>query len=190
MLTIFYSPHMSSIDNEAGRSSGHADVPLTQKGKQQAHELGRYYTEEPLDNVFCSDLQRALITAQIAFAARSLRIVPDSRLRECDYGDLTQFPTYRVNHEFPLRITEPFPNGESVLMVVKRVGAFLRDVIRKYDGKTILIIGHRATKYGLEYFCSDSVIEKIVNTTWEWREIPVWSYKLDEQTLEQRLLAL
>jgi len=75
-------------------------------------------------------------------------------------------------------------------MVVKRVGAFLRDVIRKYDGKTILIIGHRATKYGLEYFCSDSVIEKIVNTTWEWREIPVWSYKLDEQTLEQRLLAL
>ncbi len=24
MLTLFYSPHMTSIDNEAGRASGHA----------------------------------------------------------------------------------------------------------------------------------------------------------------------
>lgn len=32
MLTLFYSPHMTSIDNEAGRASGHADVPLSEAG--------------------------------------------------------------------------------------------------------------------------------------------------------------
>ncbi len=39
MLTLFYSPHMTSVDNEAGRASGHADVPLSALGRQQAqHE--------------------------------------------------------------------------------------------------------------------------------------------------------
>ncbi len=60
MLTIFYSPHMTSIDNEAGRASGHADVPLSANGRQLAQELGQHYAAEILDAVFCSDLQRAV----------------------------------------------------------------------------------------------------------------------------------
>jgi broad specificity phosphatase PhoE len=39
MLTLFYSPHMTSVDNEAGRASGHADVPLSEAGRQRAREL-------------------------------------------------------------------------------------------------------------------------------------------------------
>src|SRR5205085_734357 len=140
------------IDNEARRASGHADVPLSAIGRQQAKELGQRYATEALDAIFCSDLQRASTTAQIAFAGRALSVVPDARLREYDYGDLTQYPTAQVEEEFPRRITEPFPNGESLLMVVQRAGAFLRDALHEYDGKTIVVIGHRATRYGLEYW--------------------------------------
>ena len=43
MLTLFYSPHMSSVDNETGRASGHADVPLSPLGLQQTRELGQHY---------------------------------------------------------------------------------------------------------------------------------------------------
>ncbi len=42
MLTLFYSPHMTNVDNEAGRASGHADVPLSALGRQQAQELGQH----------------------------------------------------------------------------------------------------------------------------------------------------
>jgi broad specificity phosphatase PhoE len=125
MLTLFYSPHMTSTDNEAKRASGHADVPLSEMGRQRAHELGQHYATETLDAIFCSDLQRALITSQIAFADRSLPIIPDARLREYDYGDMTQYPVAQVEDELPRRIREPFPNGESLLMVVQRMGAFL-----------------------------------------------------------------
>src|SRR2546430_1444084 len=169
MLTLFYSPHMTSVDNEAGRASGHADVPLSPPGRQQAQELGQYYATEVLDAVFCSDLQRASTTARIAFAGRALPLVPDARLREYDYGDLTQYPTAQVEEEFPRRITERLPHGESLLMVVQRVGSFLRDVLREYDDKTIVVIGHRATRYGLEYWCGDASLEDIVRTPWEWR---------------------
>jgi broad specificity phosphatase PhoE len=58
MLTLFYSPHMTSVDNEAGRASGHADAPLSVLGRQLAQELGQHYATETLDAIFCSDLQR------------------------------------------------------------------------------------------------------------------------------------
>ncbi len=70
-------------------------------------------------------------------------------------------------------------------MVVQRVGAFLHDVLHDYDGKTIVVIGHRATRYGLEYWCGDTSLERIVCAIWEWRDIPVWLYELKEHDLER-----
>lgn len=186
MLTLFYSPHMTSIDNEAGRASGHADVPLSEAGRQRAQELGRHYATKMLDAVFHSDLQRASVTTQIAFADRNVPLVPDARLREYDYGEMTQYPVAQVEEEFARRIVEPFPRGESLLMVVQRMGAFLWDVLRQYDGKTIVVIGHRATRYGIEYWCGDASLEEIVRTPWEWREVPIWCYELDASKLGRR----
>ena len=186
MLTLFYSPHMTSTDNEAKRASGHADVSLSEMGRQRAQELGQYYATETLDAIFCSDLQRALITSQIAFANSGLPIIPDARLREYDYGDMTQYPLAQVEDEFPRRIREPFPNGESLLMVVQRMGAFLHDVLHDYDGKTLVIIGHRATRYGLEYWCNNASLEEIIQTPWPWLAIPIWRYELHAHDLQQR----
>src|SRR5438552_612734 len=97
--------------------------------RRDASRLEKHYATEVLDAVFCSDLQRAATTARIAFAGRAVPMVPDARLREYDYGDLTQCPTTQIEEEFLRRITEPFPHGESLLMVVQRVGAFLRDAL-------------------------------------------------------------
>ena len=178
MLTLFFSPHLTSVDNEARRASGHADVPLAAVGREQARELGRHYVDKELDAVFCSDLQRASVTAEIAFSGRGLPIVPDARLREYDYGDMTRFPVAQVEAEFARRIREPFPGGESLLMVVQRVGAFLRETLREYDGKTIVVIGHRATRYGLEYWCNGASLDDIVRAPWPWLDVPIWHYEL------------
>jgi broad specificity phosphatase PhoE len=177
MLTLFYSPHSSSVDNEAGRASGHADVPLTARGWEHAPRLGEGYATEALDVVFCSDLQRAYTTAERAFSARGLRIIRDARLRECDYGEMTQCPAAEI--KFEEHITEPFPNGESLRMVIDRVCDFLLDVLRDYDGKTVVVVGHAATKHGLEYWSGTASLEEILRTPWEWRDIPIWRYQFD-----------
>jgi len=189
MLTLFYSPHATSIDNEAGRASGHADVPLSATGRRQAQERGQNYADKALDAVFCSDLQRAWTTAEIAFTGRDLPIMRDARLRECDYGDMTQYPFAHVEKERARRITEPFPNGESILMVVQNVGAFLHDILHEYDGKTVVVIGHAATKYGLAYWCGNTPLETIVLTPWEWRTIPIWHYEVHAHDLEKGVRA-
>lgn len=130
-----------------------------------------------MEAVFCSDLQRAATTAEIAFSARGLPIVPDARLREYDYGTMTQYPVAQVEQEFARLVTEPFPGGESMVMVANRVEAFLRDVLQTYDGKSIVVIGHRATRYALEYWCEHTSLEELVRARWEWRDIPIWRYE-------------
>jgi broad specificity phosphatase PhoE len=188
MLTLYYSPHMTSVDNEAGRASGHADVPLSDSGRLLAVELGQHYAAIRVDAVYCSDLRRATETAAIAFGPRGPPIIADPRLREIDFGALTQHPPSEVRDDE--HITVPYPGGESLTMAVRRVGACLRDAMRAYDGKSIVMIGHRATKYGIVYFCGEQSISAIVATPWEWLDVPIWRYELHADRLAQRDLAL
>lgn len=186
MLTVYFSPHAASVDNEAGRASGHADVPLSNQGRQQALALGGHYAAILVDAVFCSDLLRAADTAALMFGDRAAPRATDGRLREFDYGTMTQWPRERVEAEFPQRITMPFPGGESMLAVVERMGEFLHDVLAAYDGKTIAMIGHRGTKWGLEYWAGSQSLEEIARTPWEWREVPIWRYALERGDIERR----
>jgi broad specificity phosphatase PhoE len=178
MLTVFYSPHSTSVDNEAGRASGHADVALSTRGEKEAQRLREHYAAQAVDAVFCSDLQRASRTAEIVFSGRGMPIIQDKRLREFDYGDLTQTPRDQLRLEQYL--TEPFPNGESILAAVGRVGDFVQAAVRDYDGKTIVVISHSAARYALEYFSGSSTLEAIIKTTWEWLDVPIWRYEFDD----------
>lgn len=186
MLTIYYSPHMASVDNEAGRASGHADVPLSGAGRLAALTLGRHYVSVPVDAVYSSDLRRAAGSAALIFAGRTAPLTLDPRLREFDYGAMTQWPREQVEAEFPRRVTAPFPDGESMLGAAQRMGAFLRDALAAYDGKVIVVIGHRATRWGLDYWTGSQSLEEIVLTPWEWREIPIWRYAIEKEDLARR----
>lgn len=155
----------------------HNDVALSAVGEKQAKELGERYPGEQFDAIFCSDLQRSYKTAQIAFGNK-FPIIKDRRLRECDYGDLTLYPSEEVDIEKPKRINKPFPNGESYEDCLKRVKEFLDALSAKYDGrhKVVMIIGHRATQYGLEHLINGVNLKTLVTTPLKWQ--PGWSYQL------------
>jgi len=58
VLTLFFSPHSTSVDNEAGRASGHHDVPLSAAGRQQANALGDQYAAIRLDELHAHARER------------------------------------------------------------------------------------------------------------------------------------
>lgn len=178
MITIIYETHSTSLDNEQGLASGHYDVDLSVGGKQQARELGERYREQPPDAVLCSDLRRASCTAEIAFAGRGVPVAKDARLRELNYGDWTRRPSKEVQAERTRRIAEPFPNGESYEHAMARMRDFLVDLWRDYDGKTVLIIGHIATHYGLDYWIKRRPLEELVQERFVWQA--GWKYWLKE----------
>lgn len=176
MITIIFESHGTTFDNEEHLSSGWFDVELSPLGKKQAKELGERYKNENFDVIFCSDLQRSYKTAEIAFEGRKFKIIKDKRLRECDYGDFTKHSSEEVETDKGNRISVPFPNGESYEQTAERMKSFFEDLNKNYAGKKVMIIGHRATQYGLEHWIKDVPIKEVVIASWKWQ--PGWEYKL------------
>lgn len=175
MISITFEAHSTTYDNEHKIASGWADVPLSPLGEAQARELGERYSSTDFDAVFCSDLQRSYGTAQIAFGDR-FHIIQDRRLRECNYGKLTRQPMSVIDELKVSAINTPFPEGESFRETSNRMKNFLEELERSYAGKNVLIIGHRATQYGLDEHIRALPLEAAVTATWHWQ--PGWSYSI------------
>jgi broad specificity phosphatase PhoE len=138
--------------------------------------LGERRGGDEVDAVFCSDLRRALETAEIAFGD-SLAIATDPRLRECDYGTMTGSPAVEIAAKRRQFIDVPFPEGESLRDVATRVREFLDDLARDSDGTRILIIGHSATFMSLERLLGGRTLEEVAAAEFVWR--PGWRYVLE-----------
>lgn len=175
-VTITFESHSTTLDNEKDISSGWNDIRLSALGYKQSEELGNRFIDKHLDAIFCSDLQRSYLSAEIGFAGRNIPIFRDARLRECDYGDLTQVSADIIATQRVERIKTPFPNGESYTDTNKRMKNFLDELKTKYDGKTVLIVGSRATQYALDHFILDLSMEDIVSKKFKWQ--PGWNYEL------------
>lgn len=174
-MKIYFSMHATSKDNERGVSSGWKDVGLSQLGIQQAKELGERFKDINIDLVCCSDLKRAVDTVKIAFRDK-LPVIIDKRLRELNYGDFNGKPTEIVGPMKKDKIEEPFPNGESYQQAVARVQEFYYELKKAHSEKTVLIVGHRATQYGLDMLIGSKTLEECLTTPLEWQ--PYWEYEL------------
>lgn len=175
MMNIVFESHSTTFDNENHLSSGQNDVELSPLGIKQAKELGERRKNEHFDVIFCSDLQRAYKTAEIAFKGK-FPIIKDKRLRECDYGNLTGHPESEVRPEKIKHINKPFSNGESYQQTLQRMQDFLNDLKKNYDDKKVMVIGHRATQYGLDYWINGVSLEVLLTVPFKWQL--GWTYEL------------
>ena len=78
-MKVYFATHATSKDNEAGIASGWKDVELSELGIQQAKELEERFKDIKIDLICCSDLKRAVDTANIAFGSRDIKIIKDKR---------------------------------------------------------------------------------------------------------------
>ncbi|MFV0626544.1 MAG: histidine phosphatase family protein [Alphaproteobacteria bacterium] len=175
-VKITFESHSTTYDNEAKKASGWNDVRLSPLGYEQSVQLGERHIGKDIDAIFCSDLQRAYLSAEIGFAGRNIPIFRDKRLRECNYGDLTQADSSIIESQKHERISSPFPNGESYTDTNNRMKSFLDELKNNYDGKTVIIVGSRATQYTLDHFISGKPMEEIVSKKFKWQ--PGWEYEL------------
>jgi alpha-ribazole phosphatase/probable phosphoglycerate mutase len=174
-MEIIFESHSTTLDNESGQAAGWYDVALSEAGEQQAKQLGERRRAEHFDTIFCSDLQRSYLTAKLAFGDTT-PIVQDARLRECNYGELNRAQKSLIDQMKPDCIDTPYPGGESWQQAADRVGEFLGELQKRPDLKRVLIIGHRATQYGLEVYCNGERVREIALAPWQYQ--PGWRYEL------------
>ena len=167
-LKIMYFVHGTTVDNAAGKCSGWKQVELTDLGRERAIKLGEIQKDASFDVIFTSDLIRAINSAKLAFP--NVKHIQDKRLRECNYGDLDGQDKSLVIYEE--HIEKPFPNGESLKDVERRIDDFIKFLKDNYHGKKVGIVAHRAPQLAFE------VLTK--NISWEeanrndWRKAKAW----------------
>ena len=160
--TIIYSArHGETEFNVQFCLCGRLDIPLTEKGVQQAHTLAESLVGKGIEIIYCSDLSRAVVTAEIVGEKLGLTPVPDARLRETDFGAMEC--RKRNDPEYLRRskaFAERFPEGESILQSAHRVYGFLDEIIEKQRGHTLLLISHGWTNKMIDSYFRDMTNEE------------------------------
>ena len=72
--------------NVEGRLQGHADIDISEKGRQQAQKVAKRLADTPIDVAYSSDLARAWHTAEIILDQRNVPLHSTEGLRERYYG--------------------------------------------------------------------------------------------------------
>ena len=175
-VEIVYETHQISTDNEAGIATGWLPGELSAEGRRLAKELGERRRDDGFAAIFSSDLRRAVETAELAFGDRGIPIIQDTRLRECNYGELNGMPVARLTVERPRRVAVPYPGGQSYRDVVTVTADFLRDLAAHWDGSKVLIIAHSANRWALDVLLAGAALEELVNAPFAWQA--GWNYKL------------
>ncbi len=114
-------------------------------------------------------------TTVIAFGQTGIPVLHDWRLRECDYGQLNGAAAAAVIGSQREHLDEPYLGGESWQQAVARVGRFLADLPLRWSGGRVLVIGHIATRWGLEHLIGGVPLEDLAASDFSWQ--PGWEYR-------------
>lgn len=176
-VKIIYFVHGTTVDNQEHKSTGWIPGELSEKGIEQSIVLKSQIDLESIDIVISSDLKRAIDSADYTFSGIK-EILHDERIRECNYGDLNGSDSSFVKYEDHIDI--PFPNGESLKDVEKRVREFCNFLLDNYDGKTIALVAHKAPQLALEVITKDITWKEAIDSDWRktksWQ--PGWIYEV------------
>ena len=144
MSRYIFIRHGESTANREGWLSGHADVPLTERGERQAIEAAPALGEYQVKWAFSSDLRRAARTAELLLLDSPLQARPSRALRErscgSDQGDSlrTVEESGRIQQYYTLDGYPP--QGESLRAVAIRAMGFLAE--HETPGDCTLVVAH------------------------------------------------
>lgn len=179
-IKITYFVHGTTTDNEKEISSGWYDVELSELGIKQSIELKDHIKNRHFDVIFCSDLKRAVHSAELTFKDK-VRIIQDKRLRECNYGKYNAQSSEIVEPMQEDNMTKRFPDGESYEDVKDRISDFLEFLKKNYDEKSVAIVAHKAPQLALDVLIKNKTWEQAFADDWRKRKAwqPGWEYTLE-----------
>ena len=130
---------------------GRADVPLSERGREQARLLAEAVREQPVRAVYSSPLARARETAAPLAQALGLELTIDERMIDMSFGDWEGRPRAEVEKEQPgpyqTWLTEPArfraPGGESLSDVLARAWPALQEIAERHAEDAAAVVSHR-----------------------------------------------
>jgi broad specificity phosphatase PhoE len=148
-IRIVLVRHGETDWNRIHRFQGRSNLPLNQKGREQARALALALKDESLAAIYSSTLSRAMETARIIKAFHpSVPLFEEEGLMEMDLGEFdgmkarewaVQYPEFRKAwQKAPASIT--MPGGESLGEVQARAMDALERITEPYPPESTLLI--------------------------------------------------
>ena len=136
---IWLARHGETEWSKNGRHTGLTDIPLTERGREQAEALAALFAGVEFDLVLSSPMERARETARLC----GLEADADERLTEWNYGSYEGLTTAEIHRQEPGwdLWTDGCPGGESVADVEQRLEPLLGE-LRERPGQRIALFGH------------------------------------------------
>ena len=151
--TFYIVRHGQTNWNILGKTQGHGNSDLTEKGLEQAKELADIIKDYPIDYIYSSDLGRAVQTAQIVADKLGLEVKQTPSLREMGFGvwegllikeiKKNHLDTYNTWRNQPHLVN--IEGGETLHIVKERTDKFIEELNEKYDNKHIILVSHSVT---------------------------------------------
>jgi len=135
VITFYLFRHGETDWNAEGRFQGHLDIPLNDRGREQARQLAVPLGSKDLQAILSSDLSRSVDTAKILAKEIGLsadRLYQDAGIREAFLGDAQGMTVDEIGSRFgedllhrwkSSHVTDAdisYPNGETGNEVVTR----------------------------------------------------------------------
>lgn len=153
-MKMIFVRHGETEWNRTKRYQGQVQIPLNERGKEQAHRSGERLKRRNLVALYASDTARAWETARIIGEHIGLQPQPMAELREIDVGQWEGLTTDELYHNFPehMQVYDADPantvrlGGESYAELQQRaLVAFQRIQQQHNPGETIGVVSHGGT---------------------------------------------
>jgi broad specificity phosphatase PhoE len=148
--SILLVRHGATAETDAQRYPSVRDLPLSERGRDQATILAGMLQGVEFDAIFTSPSQRARETAAPLGRQRNLEVHVVPELAEMGFGQLGGMSFAEALQAFPEALKRwlenPFevtlPAGEPFLDFVGRVRRARRQLTREWAGRTIVVVAH------------------------------------------------
>lgn len=140
-VELWLARHGETEWSRSGRHTGTTDVPLTDRGRDDARRLGEKLQGERFDLVLTSPLSRARETCRLAGLGEQAVVTPD--LREWDYGDYEGVTTDEIRTTRPgwTVFSDGCPGGEDATQVGERADRVI-ETVRSVEGGRAIAFAH------------------------------------------------
>ena len=149
MMRLLLARHGQTEENNQGKIQGQLDVPLNERGREQARLLRDRLAGVKIAVAYTSPLARALETAQIVLEPHGLEPRQEDRLKEASYGVWEGMTWLEVQNKYPLAFAEwavdreRAPEGaETTHQVKSRAHQLMGEIRSEHREGTVLVLTH------------------------------------------------
>lgn len=160
---FYFARHGQTIWNVENKICGATDIALTEKGHEQARELGHKILEERIhiDEILYSPLMRAADTARHVSEITGIPARMEPRLKEQNFGKYES--TARNGEEFSKAkesFASSYEGGDSMLHLCQRIYNLLDDIKKESDDKVYLLVAHNGISRAIQSYFTDMTNEE------------------------------